>query len=491
MVASPYARCRQRGLYHPRGTRVEPSSVVCPRSVVWSESRLLGLAGVCIFAGSVLVLRPNSGLTLHDGVPRSIFVVYGICGVSAGVLYVVPPFNFYRRGGGETIVCGVLGLVPVLGAYLVQVGDLTRTVYLASAPVVVATALWVWTDELITGAGDEKEGRRTMVVFFGSRLSGRFVVPVLSLFFYAPLFLAVLSSSIPPWVLALLLTLGLVHTIVITSWHHYDGSTRLRPARSNAFAVHLVTGIIVAASSLAARVSWPGSPRAAPGSATQPARSSRIGGAQKRCRVSARPREVNMTGRTQPALAQAPEWVTAEMPPGYHTRLVEIERLSGDLHAMDRIGCVLWETGEPLRDAVSAIFAALKCDVDATSGSAGPIAVKLDESRRLLLLVSGAASPIQKTHEELVRAFQAVQFAGANDRVVFVTNNDPATPPADRPDPLSSDAREMLHSIGVDVVATATLFRLWRLAFEDERKARIALEHLHAQEGGPFSIPGQ
>jgi hypothetical protein len=223
--------------------------------------------------------------------------------------------------------------------------------------------------------------------------------------------------------------------------------------------------------------------------ATRPARSNRIGGARRSGLVSDRHWEVTMTGRTQAAFAQAPEWVADEMPPGYRTRLVEIERLSGDLREMERIGCVLWETGEPLRDAVSAIFGALKCEVDATSGTAGPIVVKLGESRRLLLVVSGAASPVQKTHEDLVRAFQVVQIAGADDRVVFVTNNDPATPPAERPDALSSDARDMLRSIGVGVVTTATLFRLWRLAFEDERKVRTALERLHAQNGGPFVIP--
>jgi len=195
-----------------------------------------------------------------------------------------------------------------------------------------------------------------------------------------------------------------------------------------------------------------------------------------------------MTELTQPALSQAPEWIAAEMPPGYQTRLFEIQRLSADLHAMDRIGRVLWETGEPLRDAVGAVFGALKCDVDATPGTDGPIVVKLSESRRLLLLVSGAASPIQKTDQELAQAFQVVQFAGANDRVVIVANNDPATPPADRPDAVLPDALGVLHRMGVDVVTTATLFRLWRLSYEDQQKARKTLERLHEQDGGPFVI---
>lgn len=168
------------------------------------------------------------------------------------MLYVVPPFSFYRRAGGETVICGALGAVPVLGAYLVQVGDLTRTVYLASSPLVVATALWVWTDELITRADDEKQGRQTMVILFGPRFSGRFIILALSLLFYATLFLAVFTSSIAPWALAVLMTIGLVRTILAKSWHEYDGSTRLHAARTNAFALHLVTGIIIAASSLGA-----------------------------------------------------------------------------------------------------------------------------------------------------------------------------------------------------------------------------------------------
>lgn len=198
-----------------------------------------------------------------------------------------------------------------------------------------------------------------------------------------------------------------------------------------------------------------------------------------------------MAGRMLEALAQAPDWMAAEMPPGYQTRLLEIERLSADLHAMDRIGRVLWERGEPLREAVTAVFGALRCEADAAPGAGGVIPVKLGDGRRLLVLVSGATSPIQKTHEDLAHAFQAVQYAGPNDRVVLVANNDPAKPPASRPDPISPDALGMLERMGVDLMTTGTLFRLWRLSLEDQQKAHKALEHLHAQDGGPFVVPSR
>jgi 1,4-dihydroxy-2-naphthoate octaprenyltransferase len=166
------------------------------------------------------------------------------------VLYVAPPFNFRQRVGGEVVICGALGLVPVLGAYLVQVGDLTRTVYIASLPVVVATALWVWTDELVTRMDDEKKGNRTMVILFGPRISARFVMAALSALYYAALFLAVLTSSVAPWALVTVLAIGLMRAMVSVSWNEYASLTRMVEARRKAFTLHLVTSIIIASSSL-------------------------------------------------------------------------------------------------------------------------------------------------------------------------------------------------------------------------------------------------
>ncbi len=198
-----------------------------------------------------------------------------------------------------------------------------------------------------------------------------------------------------------------------------------------------------------------------------------------------------MAARMQLDVSRAPEWMAAEMPPGYQTRLLEIQRLSEELQAMDRVGRLLWERGEALRGAVAAVFGALRCEVEFKLDSGGAIPVKVGESRRLLLLVSDAAGPIQKTNEVLARAFEAVQFAEAGDRVVLVAGNDHGTPPANRTDPLLPDALDMLRRMGVGVVTTAALFKLWRLAFEDPQKARQALERLHAQDGGLFTVPAR
>lgn len=121
-------------------------------------------AGGCIIAACLLGLHLNVSLPRGNSVPRAIFIVFGLVTLFAGVLYVAPPFSFSRRVGGEIVVSESLGMLPVLGAYLVQTGDLTRTVYLASMPLIITTALWVWTDELISRVDDDKEGRQTMVI---------------------------------------------------------------------------------------------------------------------------------------------------------------------------------------------------------------------------------------------------------------------------------------------------------------------------------------
>jgi 1,4-dihydroxy-2-naphthoate octaprenyltransferase len=164
---------------------------------------------------------------------------------------VVPPFNFSERVGGEVILAEGLGMVPVLGAFLVQVGDLNRTVYLASIPLIAATALWVWTDELVTLEADRNQGRRTMVAMFGARFSGRTVVLALSIMLYASLVLAVFSASLSPLALTVFVLAGLVWKIVVVSWNGYANPALMATVRVNSCVLHFAASILIGVSSLA------------------------------------------------------------------------------------------------------------------------------------------------------------------------------------------------------------------------------------------------
>src|SRR5262245_29721420 len=74
-----------------------------------------------------------------------------------------------------------------------------------------------------------------------------------------------------------------------------------------------------------------------------------------------------MATKTTP-VAATPDWLVAEMPAGYQTRFAEVQRLSAEMHAMDRMARLLWEIGPPLHEAVRDTFASLKFEVDAAAG---------------------------------------------------------------------------------------------------------------------------
>ncbi len=210
----------------------------------WPRLRLMTSSAACIVAGSVLVQH------LSVLVPGGALLVWGFMALFTGVLYLVPPFGFRRRIGREIVLCEGFGLLPVLGAYLVQTGDLTRTVYIAALPLFVATGLWVWADELMSLRDDEAAGRGSIAVLFGARLSGRLGTPALSLLLYATLGVAVGTGSLSPVALFALLSVGFALVVVITSWSAYSDTARIARVRKHAGVLHLVVGVVLALSSL-------------------------------------------------------------------------------------------------------------------------------------------------------------------------------------------------------------------------------------------------
>jgi len=222
-------------------------------TISWPKSRLFRTGITYLCAAFLIALHLNYNIQLNKSVYEYIFIIYVVTTIFIGVLYVTPPFSFCKRVGGEIILSVGLGMVPVIGAYLIQAGDLTRTVYLASLPLVVSTGLWIWVSELVNRVDDEKSGHNTMVMIFTPRFSGRYVTLVLTILLYLTLIMAVFARpSLEPLSLIALLSLGLALKIVTVTWNDYANVTKMLKVRTYAFLIHLAICIIIFASSLTA-----------------------------------------------------------------------------------------------------------------------------------------------------------------------------------------------------------------------------------------------
>lgn len=197
-----------------------------------------------------------------------------------------------------------------------------------------------------------------------------------------------------------------------------------------------------------------------------------------------------MSEPSAPVIELGPEWVVAEMPPGYQNRLREIQMLMADLEVMGRFSRLLTATGGRLADVVQAVFAALPLDTAAVDGDRATVAVTLPGHGRLLVHVSEEAAVVQKKGEEIAHVFHLLhEVADDRDRVVLLTNTEPTTPPAGRGQAVTAEAAAFLARLGVSHVTAPTLFSLWKLSLQEPERAREQVLRLHAHDGGSFELP--
>jgi 1,4-dihydroxy-2-naphthoate octaprenyltransferase len=198
----------------------------------------------------LIVISVVIGFHINTHLPGITFIVFGITSLFAGFLYVFPPLKFRNRPGGEVVLSISLGMIPVLGAYFIQVGDLTRTVYLASFPLIASAGIWVWTENLNTGFEDENSGRKTLVTDLGVRFSSRYALIILLLLYTVTVIIAVISISLNSYVLISLISLLPFSKSAYALWNNCEDKTILLKLQKLAFYIHLTTSVIIILSSL-------------------------------------------------------------------------------------------------------------------------------------------------------------------------------------------------------------------------------------------------
>jgi hypothetical protein len=180
--------------------------------------------------------------------------------------------------------------------------------------------------------------------------------------------------------------------------------------------------------------------------------------------------------------------VGAELPPTYAELFAKIASLREEARNFEELAGVLWRTGPLLCRSLAELFLALGCEVDVLEDGECPgLLVKIEPNRRLIVQPVGDAGAIARRSPAITRLLQDVQEAAEGDRLVLAVNAYASMPIAARTDDLlEPDALRLMQRLGANVVATSTLFGIWKFSLRDRAEARKSLIRLHGQDGGVF-----
>ena len=133
------------------GSRVAVYDLVSIRGLSWLAVGLFAAAG----AIGLLLVAITQSLTL---------LWIGLAGVIVGVAYTAPPLKLVYRGLGEIAVALGFGPIMLLGAYVVQTGELGWEPFVLSLVPGILIALILYVNEIPDRRSDAEAGKRTLPV---------------------------------------------------------------------------------------------------------------------------------------------------------------------------------------------------------------------------------------------------------------------------------------------------------------------------------------
>ena len=133
------------------GSRVAVYDLVTIRGLA---AIAIGLFGAAAAIGLVLVAVTQSMTLLW----------IGVAGIAVGVAYTAPPLKLVYRGLGELAVAIGFGPIMLLGAYVVQTGELAWEPFVLSLVPGILIALILYVNEIPDRRSDAETGKRTLPV---------------------------------------------------------------------------------------------------------------------------------------------------------------------------------------------------------------------------------------------------------------------------------------------------------------------------------------
>src|SRR2546426_2533687 len=171
--------------------------------------------GTTLVTGSQALIRGQLSLGIYRRLAIALFALALVCGIVltffrpwalafgvAGFLlaffYVAPPLRlaYVGRGLGELDILISFGILPLVGSYYVQAGNITLVALLASLPVGLYTTVVLYFHHFLHWRADQEVGKNTPIVALGERRA-RIVGGILLLCIGLTIFLDALLKVFP------------------------------------------------------------------------------------------------------------------------------------------------------------------------------------------------------------------------------------------------------------------------------------------------------
>ena len=200
----------------------------------------IGLFGAAAIIGLVLVAVTQS-LTL---------LWIGVAGIAIGVAYTAPPLKLVYRGLGEIAVALGFGPIMLLGAYVVQTGELALEPFLLSLVPGIFIALILYVNEIPDRRSDASAGKRTLPVRLSpATVRAGYLVAAMAAF--GIIGVGVVAGIFPWPTLAALAAIPIVLRVHSGLKLHYDSPYTLMAVMGTNVNLNLVVGGLLLAAYVA------------------------------------------------------------------------------------------------------------------------------------------------------------------------------------------------------------------------------------------------
>lgn len=211
------------------GSRTIQQGLAQPKAVLLASVICLGLGGLIGFY-----------LAWMRGWP---ILALGLVGGLSAYFYTAKPLQLGYRGFGELFIWLDFGLLPVLGAYYVQVQHFSQAAVIASFPMAFLIMAVLWINQFQDYQADKAVNKRHWVVRLGRRRASYVYAGMLAAAHLSLLY-GVLAHLLPITTAVALLTLPLSFIAATTALRYYDDLPRLVKANATTIPLHLLTGTL-------------------------------------------------------------------------------------------------------------------------------------------------------------------------------------------------------------------------------------------------------